>query len=129
MQDASNGGVMEAALMPRYLASMSTIGRNLGTNFRAIRVRLGLTQVDVSKRTGIPQNTISSWERGAVFRQLDDIEHAVSLLGADPLELLRPARPELDELAALFDRADATTRDIVMGILRMRANASGRATG
>lgn len=120
---------MDAALVAGYFPSMSTISRNLGANLRAIRTRLGLTQVEASKRTGVPQNTLSAWERGAVFRQLDDIEQAIVALGADPAELLHPATPELDEVAALFGRADATTRDIVLGILRMRTAGGARAVG
>ncbi len=124
--------MMQTATEAGYFGLMSSVARTLGTNLRSIRARLGLTQVQASERTGVPQNTLSAWERGAVFRQLDDIERAIVALGADPMELLRPpSGPENEELAALFADADPTTREIVLGVLRMRArtDGGGRAAG
>ena len=35
------------------------------TGLRKIRTRRGLTQVQLAERLGVPQTTLSQWERGA----------------------------------------------------------------
>lgn len=58
----------------------STLG---GYQLRALRVRAGLSQVQLAKRLGVSQNRISRLERGVLERvQIDTLRRFVEAVGA-----------------------------------------------
>ena len=128
MQAANDYATRERRAAAEYQSSMPLVSRTLGENLRALRTRLGLTQMQASALTGVAQSTYSTWERGKVFAQIDAIEEAVLRMGGDPAELLTGhGDPRTDHAARLLAEADPDTRDIVLNILVMRAAKHGRA--
>ncbi|WP_304459298.1 helix-turn-helix transcriptional regulator [Alicyclobacillus sendaiensis] len=54
---------------------------------REFRERMKLTQTELSKRTGIPQTTISCWERNIGEPNISDAQRLASVLQADVNEI------------------------------------------
>ncbi|HXG77242.1 MAG TPA: helix-turn-helix transcriptional regulator [Gaiellaceae bacterium] len=66
---------------------------------REARLRAGLTQHELAKRTGRERSVIARWERGAVAPSIETLVDLVRACGFDlPLELLPYDRPDEEQL-------------------------------
>jgi transcriptional regulator with XRE-family HTH domain len=119
------------ALDAEYLSLMPSLAAIIGQRIRAARKRTGTTQMVLAAASGVPQSTLSGWERGAHSAQLDGMEALMRAMGLDPVELVstEAASPEEAELIELYKRCDATTQQVVMAVLKGRAELEQRARG
>lgn len=53
----------------------------------------GMTQTEISRRTGIPQPRLSRWQRGAVPESADDALRLAALVTEHVLSHSRPLEP------------------------------------
>jgi XRE family transcriptional regulator, fatty acid utilization regulator len=65
---------------------------NLGANLREARERLGLTQEQVSDRSGVQPGEVSRIERGKRDPKVSTLEKLAAALEVEPAELLRHRR-------------------------------------
>lgn len=72
--------------------------QNLATNLRAQRRAAGLSQVHVSKKSGLCVAYISLLERGGRTAPLNTVEKLAKAIGVEPHTLLVP--PDADTIAA-----------------------------
>ena len=87
----------------------------IGTTFRAIRLELGLRQLDVASRAGTSQQTVSRVERGKFGPvSADALEAVAEAIEADLTIGLRWRGPKL---ARLLDRRHAQLQDRVVRLL------------
>ncbi|HSS42327.1 MAG TPA: helix-turn-helix transcriptional regulator [Solirubrobacterales bacterium] len=63
---------------------------DLGRNLRAARERLGLTQEQVSERSGVQAGEVSRIERGKRDPKVSTLEKLAAAVEAEPGDLLRP---------------------------------------
>ena len=54
---------------------------------KKLRERSGMTQLELAKRMGVEQNTISQWENGTRFPRADKLPQLARLLGCTIDEL------------------------------------------
>jgi transcriptional regulator with XRE-family HTH domain len=118
---------------PLDMSNPATIAEVMGRNLRRIRTALKLTQDAWEEKTGVPQTTLSNWERGVSMTQLERIEEAVRKAGGNPLDLFRVAptglTEEQSELLDLWDRCDdKDVRTAILGLLRAKAEAASKKT-
>lgn len=59
------------------------------TEFKIMRVRKGLTQVELSQRLGMSQQAVSQWESGRSKPPVSIIRRLANLLDVDIEELLK----------------------------------------
>lgn len=78
----------------------------IGPFLRRTRETAGLTQRTVAQRSGVPQGTISAYERGLRSPRLDQVER---LLAAMRLQLALRAEPRDADLDAAIDAAAGRT--------------------
>lgn len=64
-----------------------------GGNFKAARIKAGLTQTDIAGLTGIAQTYISSIECGKQNPTLDTLAVLAEAIGSDVRALLKPLPP------------------------------------
>lgn len=62
---------------------------NLGDNLREARERLGLTQEQVSDRSGVQAGEVSRIERGKRDPKVSTLEKLAAAVEVEPAELLR----------------------------------------
>lgn len=86
-----------------------------GTDFRARRTRLALTQAEVAARSGVPQPNISAIENGRVRPSPATVERLELALRRRPSEALAQHR---DELVALGRRIGVTELRVFGSVLR-----------
>lgn len=85
----------------RLYVSDSAVLRELGARLAAQRLRLNLTQAQLSQEAGVSKRTIERLESGAVATQLSAFLHVCRVLGLqEHLESLVP-EPEPSPLAQL----------------------------
>jgi transcriptional regulator with XRE-family HTH domain len=66
---------------------------DLGRNLRAARERLGLTQEQVSERSGVQAGEVSRIERGMRDPKVSTLEKLAAAVELEPADLLRrPSR-------------------------------------
>jgi transcriptional regulator with XRE-family HTH domain len=66
---------------------------NLGRNLRAVREELGLTQEQVSQRSGVQAGEVSRIERGMRDPKVSTLERLAAAVEVEPGDLLRsPSR-------------------------------------
>ena len=65
---------------------------NLGDNLRDARERLGLTQEQVSDRSGVQAGEVSRIERGKRDPKVSTLEKLAAAVEVEPGELLRQRR-------------------------------------
>jgi transcriptional regulator with XRE-family HTH domain len=70
-----------------------TLRAAFGVNFKAARIKAGLTQTDITEITGIAQTYVSSIERGQQNLTLDTLATLAEAIGADARALLKPLPP------------------------------------
>jgi transcriptional regulator with XRE-family HTH domain len=63
---------------------------DLGRNLRAAREKLGLTQEQVSERSGVQAGEVSRIERGKRDPQVSTLEKLAAAVEVEPGDLLRP---------------------------------------
>jgi transcriptional regulator with XRE-family HTH domain len=116
--------------LPVYIPAMAsndTLGRVLARNLRRIREELlRLTQEQWEEKTKIAQSTLSAWERGDNFSQLDRIDAALRHAGVNPLEAFRSqpvglTEEQADVLAAWEECDDQDVKRAVLGLLKSKA--------
>jgi transcriptional regulator with XRE-family HTH domain len=77
---------------------------------RAARERAGLTQQGLAKRAGVPQSTVSVYERGSRLPTLPTLERLLRAAGFTLAAELAPAGPDVERngsvLADLLELAD-----------------------
>ena len=90
----------------------------IGLAFRALRIRLGWRQIDLARRTGLSQSTISAIERGRVGSvSLETLVRVAAALGA---RLDVSVRWRGEQLDRLLDEAHANLVESVVQMLRRR---------
>jgi transcriptional regulator with XRE-family HTH domain len=62
---------------------------DLGINLRAARERLGLTQEQVSERSGVQAGEVSRIERGMRDPKVSTLEKLAAAVEVEPADLLR----------------------------------------
>jgi transcriptional regulator with XRE-family HTH domain len=62
---------------------------NFKTNLKAMRVRAGLTQLEMAKKAGVPFRTYQNWETGAREPRLQALVALASAFGVTVDELLQ----------------------------------------
>jgi transcriptional regulator with XRE-family HTH domain len=63
---------------------------DLGRNLRAARERLGLTQEQVSERSGVQPGEVSRIERGMRDPKVSTLKRLADAVEVEPGDLLRP---------------------------------------
>lgn len=71
--------------------------RLLGRNVRKCRVKAGLTQEQLSERSGFSQQYISDMERGLRNPTIVSLYELAQALGANPVVLITPDREAAPE--------------------------------
>ena len=65
---------------------------DFSSNLRQLRKKAGLSQDALAEKLPVSRQTVSSWERGNSFPDLDMLVHISHALATDPNELLYPNR-------------------------------------
>ena len=63
---------------------------DFSSNLRRLRKRTGLSQDALAEKLSVARQTVSSWERGNSYPDLDMLVHISDALATDPNELLYP---------------------------------------
>ena len=63
---------------------------DFSSNLRRLRKRAGLSQDALAEKLSVARQTVSSWERGNSYPDLDMLVHISDALATDPNELLYP---------------------------------------
>lgn len=63
---------------------------DFSSNLRRLRKRAGLSQDALAEKLSVTRQTVSSWERGNPYPDLDMLVHISDALATDPNELLYP---------------------------------------
>ena len=108
----------------------------IGNVIKKSRLSAGLTQVQVAKALGRPQNTISAWEMGRAQPDANTLFELFQVLGADLNEAFgfssgqknSPSTAEAvpgenlqQEIIRLAGKLSAEQRDLFLAILRLTA--------
>lgn len=110
-------------LMPtKSRKTKGSLGETLGKRIQTLRKAAGVaTQEAWARKLGMEHNTtISDWETGKAFSQLDKIGDALRAIGANPTALLGGdfEDPSLDEAVLLFQSASPSARGVMLRVLR-----------
>lgn len=73
------------------VANMTEITKNI----RRFRKKLGLSQNELAERLHVARQTVSSWETGKTFPDLDMVIQLSDVLQTDPNSLLYPAADKI----------------------------------
>jgi DNA-binding XRE family transcriptional regulator len=92
-------GLVDTAYRARLSQAASQAAEHLGARLRAVRERLGLTQVQLAERTGLDQAIISKLERGVHEPRLSTLERIGAAMG-------------LSVSALVLDDSDAVARPV-----------------
>ena len=65
---------------------------DFSSNLRRLRKKAGLSQDALAEKLSVSRQTVSSWERGNSYPDLDMLVHISDALATDPNELLYPNR-------------------------------------
>ena len=71
------------------MTAVSPAGALFGEHLRELRTKRGFTQVELAEMTGIPQNHISTIERGAKLPTLGTLIRFAAALGCKVSTLVR----------------------------------------
>ena len=85
----------------------------LGKTIKKIRVSRGLTQVQLSKLTGLRQNTISNHENGN--RSLDEVDINIyaQALGVSPKELFEAYQDDNNNITTIYNQLNSDRKEKV----------------
>lgn len=77
-----------AAAAAASLSAVATARQSMAAHLRALREAHGLTQAELSRRTGIARPNIARVERGSHMTTLDVIVRIARAIGVRPSEIL-----------------------------------------
>src|SRR5687767_4215399 len=111
--------------MPQETPPSPNLAAVLAANVKRVREELNLTQAEFAEVVGLTQPSISRLERaveGSGWHTLRQLGEAIAAAGGDPLELLQPrggpqADPQMVEICALLEEADAEAKRLVLDLL------------
>lgn len=63
-------------------------------NIRKFRKKAGMSQNDLAEQLNVTRQTVSSWENGKTYPDLDMVVKLSEVLGTDPNHLLYPERSQ-----------------------------------
>lgn len=111
---------MVTARLLAYSLSMPDIGKILGQNFKAIRVRHAGTQEKMSELTGLAQGRISELENAKGWKQIANLAERLQEAGINPMELFAVAEMDREsaELIELVQNTDVATKTAILTLLR-----------
>ena len=94
----------------------------LGKTIKKIRVSRGLTQVQLSKLTGLRQNTISNHENGN--RSLDEVDINIyaQALGVSPKELFEAYQDDNNNITTIYNQLNADRKEKVYNFATEQLN-------
>ena len=91
-----------------------------GTLIRQARTRAGLSQVELSRRSGKDRAQIARWERDVVQPSLETLRELLHACGYDVELTLVPYEPDNRRDARLRTRLARTPQERLQGMLRER---------
>jgi transcriptional regulator with XRE-family HTH domain len=91
-----------------------------GTLIRQARMRAGLSQVELSRRSGKDRAQIARWERDVVQPSLETLRDLLRACGFDVELTLVPYEPDAQHDARLRSRLARTPQERLRGMLRER---------
>lgn len=94
----------------------------LGKTIKKIRVSRGLTQVQLSKLTGLRQNTISNHENGN--RSLDEVDINIyaQALGVSPKELFEAYQDDNNNITTIYNQLNSDRKEKVYNFATEQLN-------
>lgn len=119
---------------PRIGGKVRSLRHDVGERIARARERRGLTQRELSERTGIPAKRLSLIETGDTAPRLEDLPALREILGV-PLDVLLgvagsgpagPLAPLREAVQAFAAAAGAPERDALVRLLRLAAAGAGR---
>lgn len=99
----------------------------IASRIRTLRLRLGLSQIELARAVGVSKQAMCQWEKGTnKALKGENLLRLASALKVDPAVLLRgdlPAPgakldPEVQDLMTLFASLSAKHRKLVLHIIR-----------
>lgn len=98
----------------------------VGSRIRAIRNELHLTQVELSKRSGVSQSAISDIEKGVKSPSVETLQMIAEALGRSPADFVTNKKEAAtsngdslrNEVIYLYDNLSEPSRDKVLSYLR-----------
>jgi transcriptional regulator with XRE-family HTH domain len=92
-----------------------------GTLIRQARMRAGLSQVELSERSGKDRAQIARWERGVVTPSLETLRELLRACGYDlEMSLVLYQPPDARQAARLQKALDQTPQERLQAMLRAR---------
>ena len=91
-----------------------------GTLIRQARMRAGLSQVELSARSGKDRAQIARWERDVVVPSLETLRQLLRACGFDLELALVPFEPDRRHDARLRTRLERTPQERLQAMLRER---------
>ena len=91
-----------------------------GALIRQARTRAGLSQVELSQRSGKDRAQIARWERDVVQPSLETLRELLRACGWDVELALIPYEPDPKHDAKLRVRLDRTPQERLQGMIRER---------
>lgn len=94
----------------------------LGKTIKKIRISRGLTQVQLSKLTGLRQNTISNHENGN--RSLDEVDINIyaQALGVSPKELFEAYQDDTNNITTIYNQLNSDRKEKVYNFATEQLN-------
>jgi len=80
----------------------SLTAERLATQMRARRVNLGLTQIQLADRAGLPRQKIIAMEKGSLSAAMAAYAKALGALDYE-LQVVPAVMPTLDEIQGMFE--------------------------
>jgi len=80
----------------------SLTAERLATQMRARRVNLGLTQIQLADRAGLPRQKIIAMEKGSLSAAMAAYAKALGALDCE-LQVVPAVMPTLDEIQGMFE--------------------------
>jgi hypothetical protein len=91
-----------------------------GALIRQARMRAGLSQVELSKRSGKDRAQIARWERDVVIPSLETLRELLQACGYDLELALVPYQPDPKHDARLRKTLERTPQERLQAMLRQR---------
>lgn len=116
---------------PDYPPCMSEVdltpSRVVARRFRLARQAMNMTQSEMAAKSGMPQTTISAWERAIGFRSLDAAARTLARAGYPDASILcgddprGDAPPDEVELLKLYRSLPEGDRSLVLQMIKLQA--------
>ncbi len=89
---------MESKTRPRAGKKLPGGGAYLLVSLKAIRERLGVSQLELSRRSGVSRNTMLWLERGEQVARASTVARLADGLGVPPMDLVLPIEEETPDM-------------------------------